>query len=202
MRPRVAAIALVLGTIAWFAWHSQLWTVSRPGVAPAPLTALDPTARKPVVLDATLPAVPVGMEHLADGHGVLLIHYWAPWEHASRAQAAALDSLHQLPEMQGLRVVVVCFDPFPSVARYVARQRLRLSVLIDGHGALRGALPCPSVPYTYVLDARGRIAVAQPGEVDWLAPATRAALESLLRERADPEARSSGLSRSSSEVES
>jgi|SRR5262245_34845738 len=192
MKPRVVAIALVLAVAAWFAWHSQLWTVSRPGVAPAPLTVLEATARKPIVLDATLPSVPVGMEHLAQAKGVLLIHYWAPWEHASRAQSAMLDSLHQLPEMEALRVVVVCFDPFPSVARYVARQRLRLSVLIDGRGALRAALPCPSVPYTYVLDARGRIAVAQPGEVDWLAPETRAALAGLLRESAEPVARRSG----------
>jgi hypothetical protein len=88
--------------------------------------------------------------------------------------------------MQGLRVVVVCFDPFPSVARFVARQRLRLSVLIDSRAALRAVLPCPSVPYTYVLDSAGRLAVAQPGEVDWLAAETRAALSELLAEPASP----------------
>jgi peroxiredoxin len=148
--------------------------------------AREPAARQPVTLDATLPSVPVGMERLVSGRGVLLVHYWAPWEHASRTQAAMLDSLRQLPEMEGLRVVVVCFDPFPSVARFVARQRLRLSVLIDGHGTLRGTLPCPSVPYTYVLDARGHIAIAQAGEVDWLGPGTRAALAGLLAERAAP----------------
>jgi len=189
VKPRVAILAVLIAMIAWFAWRSQLWTVSRPGAAPAALAALDPAARKPVTLDATLPSVPVGMVHLAPGNGVLLIHYWAPWEHASRAQAALLDSLHQLPEMQGLRVVIVCFDPFPSVARYVARQRLRLSVLIDGHGTLRAALPCPSVPYTYVIDGAGRIAVAQPGEVDWLDPGTRAVLEALLAEPRAPSRR-------------
>ena len=193
MKPRVAIVALLLATIAWVAWRSQLWTVSKPGAAPAPLAVLAPDARGPVALDATLPSVPVGMEHLVAGRGVLLIHYWAPWEHASRAQAAMLDSLHQLPEMESLRVVVVCFDPFPSVARFVARQRLRLSVLIDGRGTLRAALPCPSVPYTYVLDAHGRIAVAQPGEVDWLAAETRAALAGLIRERTSAPRPSTGL---------
>jgi hypothetical protein len=69
------------------------------------------------------------------------------------------------------------------VARFVARQRWQTSVLIDGRGRLRQVLPCPSVPYTYVLDGSGRIAVAQPGEVDWWAPATRAALRTLLGER-------------------
>jgi len=83
---------------------------------------------------------------------------------------------------------VVCFDPFPSVARFVARQRLRLSVLLDTERRLRRALPCPSVPYTYVLDREGRIAVAQPGEVDWLAPGSLAALRALIAEAGGPPA--------------
>ncbi len=184
MRPRVlVAMVLVVG-VAWLAWRSQLWTVARPGDAPLPLALRVDGARTPVQLDETLAAVPVGTEHLVSGRGVLLIHYWAPWEHASREQAARLDSLRRLPELQGLRVVIVCFDPFPSVARFVARQRLQLSVLIDRRGDLRDVLPCPSVPYTYVLDGAGRLAVAQPGEVDWWAPGTRAALTALLAEPA------------------
>ena len=184
MRPRVLLVTLLLVAVGWVAWRSQLWTVARPGDSPEALRLRAADMRTPVRIEATLPAVPVGMERLESGRGVLLIHYWAPWEHASREQAALLDSLRQLPEMQGLRVVVVCFDPFPSVARFVARQRLRLSVLIDGRGALRAALPCPSVPYTYVVDGAGGLAVAQPGEVDWLAPATRETLTTLLGEPA------------------
>lgn len=187
MKPRVLIATVMLVAITWIAWRSQLWTVARPGDGPVALRVLEPALRSPADVDATLPAVPVGMERLVSGHGVLLVHYWAPWEHASRSQAALLDSLRQMPDVQGLRVVMVCFDPFPSVARFVARQRLRLSVLIDGEGRLRTMLPCPSVPYTYVIDARGRIAVAQPGEVDWLSAATRAALAGLLAEPATPE---------------
>ena len=183
MRPRALIVTLLLVAVAWIAWRSQLWTVARPGDGPVALRLRASDARAAVRIDATLPGVPIGMEHLESGRGVLLIHYWAMWEHAGREQAALLDSLRQMPEMQGLRVVVVCFDPFPSVARFVARQRLRLSVLIDIHGALRETLPCPSVPYTYVIDGAGRLAVAQPGEVDWLAAGTRAALAALLAER-------------------
>ena len=182
MRPHVLVATVLVVGVAWIAWRSQLWTVARPGEAPLPLVLRTAAARTPVALDEILPAVPVGTERLASGRGVLLVHYWAPWEHGSREQAVGLDSLRQLPELRGLRVAVVCFDPFPSVARFVARQRLRLSVLIDRRGALRSVLPCPSVPYTYVLDGAGRLAVAQAGEVDWWAPATRAALVSLLGE--------------------
>lgn len=186
MRPRALVVTLLLVSVAWIAWRSQLWTVARPGDAPEALRLRADEARTLVEIDAMLPAVPVGMVHLKSGRGVLLIHYWATWEHASRQQVALLDSLRQLPDMQGLRVVVVCFDPFPSVARFVARQRLRLNVLIDSRAALRATLPCPSVPYTYVLDGAGRLAVAQPGEVDWFSAATRAALAALLAEPATP----------------
>jgi hypothetical protein len=184
MKLRVAIAAILVGTIAWLALRSQLWTVARPGEAPRPLAAIAPAARRPVALGVTLPAVPVGSHRLEAGRGVLLIHYWAPWEHGSREQSASLDSLRRLPELEGLHTVVVCSDPFPSVARFVARQRLRLHVLIDGRGELRRRLPCPSVPYTYVVDAAGRVAVAQAGEVDWWSQGTRATLAGLLSEPA------------------
>ena len=132
------------------------------------------------MIDVMLPAVPVGSERLATGEGPLLLHYWAPWERHGRDQVARLDSLRRLPGLERLRVVVVCFDPFPSVARFVARERLRLSVLLDHRRELRHALPCPSVPYTYVLDREGRIEVEQAGEVDWLAPATIELLRDLI----------------------
>jgi hypothetical protein len=186
MKPHVAIAGILVLTIAVFAMRSQLWTVARPGQAPRPLALLAAGSRREVILDATIPAVPFGSQRLVSGRGVLLIHYWAPWERGGRAQIAQLDSLRRLPEVEGLHAVVVCFDPFPSVARFVARQRLRLSVLIDGRGELRRLLPCPSVPYTYVLDGAGRVAIAQAGDVDWLAPQTRAVLAALLAEPASP----------------
>ncbi len=188
VKPRTLVVALLIVAVAGMAWRSQLWTVARPGDRPEALRLRAGVDRTAVAIDATLPAVPIGMVHLESGRSVLLIHYWAPWEHAGRSQVALLDSLRQLPEMQGLRVAVVCFDPFPSVARFVARQRLRLNVLIDSRAALRAVLPCPSVPYTYVVDGSGRLAVAQAGEVDWFAAGTRAALAALLAEPATPPA--------------
>jgi hypothetical protein len=168
--------------VAFAAWRGNLYSVARPGEQPRPLMIERPTDRPAVRFDVVLPAVPVGMERLRAGGSVLLIHYWAPWERHAREQASRLDSLRRLPELEPLRAVVVCFDPFPSVARYVARQRLRLPVLLDGQAELRRALPCPSLPYTYVLDGSGRIAVAQAGEVDWWHDDTRQALLRLIGE--------------------
>jgi hypothetical protein len=175
------AVALALALALW-AWRAELFTVSRPGDVPRPLESIGAADRRRIDFDVVLPAVPVGMQRLRPADGVILIHYWAPWERHAGDQAARLDSLRHLDDLVALRATIVCFDPFPSVARYVARRRLRVGVLLDTEHRLREALPCPSVPFTYVLDRSGGIAVAQAGEVDWLDPRTRRTLTELMSE--------------------
>jgi hypothetical protein len=179
IRPRLAALLLVLGAIGLFWWRAELFTVAKPGEAPRALTRTGAGNPRPAPFDVSLPLVPVGVARLTPGGRPLLVHYWAPWERHGRAQVVSLDSLvRTLPE-GGVRVAVVCFDPFPSVARYVGRLRLHVPVMLDLRRDLQAVLPCPSVPYTWLLDQRGRVVAAQPGEVEWLAPATRALLESV-----------------------
>jgi hypothetical protein len=184
-----AAAFVVLAAVAlagFFAWRSQLVRVERQGSNPVPLVLLPADRRDAATFDASLPMVPVGVQRLAPGGEPLVIHYWAPWERHSGVQATALDSLRRLLPPGSMQVAVVCFDPYPSVSRYVARLRLRVPVLLDLQHALSNRLPCPSIPWTYVVDRQGRIAVSQGGEVDWLAPATRAVLDSLAGERREP----------------
>ena len=173
MRPRLAALLLVLGAIGLFWWRAELFTVAKPGEAPRALMLARPRPAVPTVFDVSLPLVPVGVARLTPGDRPLLVHYWAPWERHGRLQVQALDSLVRTLPAGHVRVAVVCFDPFPSVARYVGRLRLHVPVMLDLRRDLQTVLPCPSVPYTWLLDDRGRVIAAQAGEVDWLAPATR-----------------------------
>jgi len=183
MRPRLAALLLVLGAIGLFWWRAELFTVAKPGEAPRALARAGPAggtpSGAPPAFDVSLPLVPVGVARLTPGGRPLLVHYWAPWERHGRAQVLALDSLARSLPAGSVRMAIVCFDPFPSVARYVARLRLHVPVMLDLRRDLQTVLPCPSVPYTWLLDARGRVVAAQPGEVEWLAPATRALLLSV-----------------------
>ena len=95
MNLRLVSIALLVGVLALVAWHSELFTVERRGARPMPLALLPDEQRPRAAFDAQLPVVPVGVEHLVAGQGVTLVHYWAPWERHSGAQALALDSLRR-----------------------------------------------------------------------------------------------------------
>jgi len=181
---RALVVLVLVAVVALGVWRGKLFTVQRSGATPVALVVLPAAERLPAAFDVTLAAVPVGSERLAPGGSVLLVHYWAPWERHSGEQARGLDSLRRTLPPGSVRIAVVCADPYPSVARYVARMRLRLPVLLDQRGTLAELLPRPSIPYTYVLDRAGRIAIAQSGEVDWLAPATLRALEELAGEKA------------------
>ena len=184
MRLRLAATLLVLGALGLVIWRAELFTVSRPGDGPQPLRAS--TVLETRSFSVSLPVVPVGVARISPGEQPLLVHYWAPWERHSRAQILTLDSLVATLPQGTVRVAVVCFDPFPSVARFIGRARVRSTVLLDLRRDLQAALPCPSIPYTWLIDGRGRVRAAQAGEVDWLAPATRALLlEAAVRAPAD-----------------
>ena len=186
MSHRSLAAAVMLATAGLLLWRHELYTVQRPGAHPRDLSLIAAAQRDEAAVDAVLPAVPIGMRRLRAGDGAMLIYYWAPWQQDAYAQASALDSLRRTGGLEDMRIEIVCFDPFPSVARYVARRRLALPVLLDLRGELRNQLPCPSIPFTYVIDSAGRIAVRQPGQIDWLSRETRRALEGLERERFEP----------------
>lgn len=171
MRLRLAAVLLVLGLLGLVLWRAELFTVAKSGDAPRALALTSHLA--PPEFDVSLPMVPVGVARLRPADGPLLVHYWAPWERNSRVQITTLDSLMRLLPAGTVRLAVVTFDPFPSVARYIGRLRVRTPVMLDLRRELQAALPCPSIPYTWLLDERGHVLAAQAGEVDWLAPATR-----------------------------
>jgi hypothetical protein len=158
-------VLLVLGAIGLFCWRAELFTVSKPGDAPRPLVRTGPGASAypvaPAAFDVSLPMVPIGVARLTPGGQPLLVHYWAPWERHGRAQVLALDSLVRSPPPDRVRIAVVCFDPFPSVARFVGSARARA-----GHADLKrdlqAALPCPSLPY-YLAARRERPRRGVPG---------------------------------------
>lgn len=182
MRRLLSILIATLGVGGIVLWRAELFTVSKSTRAPAALVLQPQTERTRREFDAVLPMVPIGMLRVHPDAGVQVIHYWAPWMRHATSQAIALDSLRKGLPPGDVRFAVVCFDPFPSVSRFLRRNRLSLPLLLDHHHALSRDLPCPSIPYTYVIDRAGRTAAVIEGEVDWLSPITRAALVRLAHE--------------------
>ena len=145
-----SALAVVAAAAGLALWRAELYPVS--ARAPHALVARPAAARTPVALDTTLPLVPVGAEHLEAGNQVLVLHAWAPWQRHATADAMALDSLATLERERGVRVALVCFEPYMSVARWARRHRLRVPVLLDHDHALARVLRCPAMPCTWVID--------------------------------------------------
>ena len=97
MTLRLRIAVLLIAAIAFTVWRSQLFVVGRPGEIPRPLRVRDTADRPASSFDVTLAQIPIGARHLTERQGVMVIHYWAPWERHSATQAAALDSLsHQI----------------------------------------------------------------------------------------------------------
>lgn len=179
MSRRAIFVLVVIVAISFAAWRSQLFTVSTSVTTPQALEFLPAEEQHDVSFDVVLQVAPVGLRRLEDGHGPLVIHYWAPWSPDALDEATALDSLGRTATGQSVEVLLVTFEPFPSVARYVGRHRLSTPVLLDTERELRAALPCPRIPYTYLIDRSGRVVGAQEGPVDWIGPRTIATLDSL-----------------------
>src|SRR5262249_3127446 len=91
MKGRVAIPFLVVIAASMWLWRAELFNVARPGERPRALEARPRARRPPAAVDVVLPEVPAGMRRVRAGDQVLLIHYWAPSERDSRAQAQALD---------------------------------------------------------------------------------------------------------------
>ncbi|MER6038245.1 MULTISPECIES: TlpA disulfide reductase family protein [unclassified Streptomyces] len=108
---------------------------------------------------------------LADYRGeVVVLNAWASWCGPCRAEAAELRAAHEHLAGKGVRVVGLDADTDPAGGRAFQREhRLGYPSFRDPSGRQmlrfpRGTVP-PGVPFTVVIDTRGRIAAVHAGPV-------------------------------------
>jgi len=147
-----------------FQGHNFPFTVLRPA-QPAPMTPLH-----------TLSG---GLTHLGRFAGkVVLLNIWATWCAACAHEIPSLEKLQA--EIGGDRFAVVAVsvdergadDVVPWLRRLGARG---LPVYLDPAGRIVEALKIHrGLPWTFVIDDRGRIAGYLKGAADWASPEARA----------------------------
>jgi thiol-disulfide isomerase/thioredoxin len=122
------------------------------------LTGVAPRERESLA-PITLPLLAGGQMTLDSTPGmVTLVNVWASWCVPCREEMPALDSLHhQLSDEPRFRFVTINEDVRADDAReFLAAFGFDFTVLLGG-GRQRNALHYPGLPYTFLLDANGRI---------------------------------------------
>jgi thiol-disulfide isomerase/thioredoxin len=115
---------------------------------------------------------------------VVVLHLWATWCAPCRKELPKLDALNaELSKANG-RVLAVSIDIDPrNVERFMAQQRLKLPVVVDGPDGLARELDVPAIPYTVVLNRNGEVVSQIAGSGDAMLDATAATARRLLAEK-------------------
>ena len=89
---------------------------------------------------------------------VLVVNFWATWCNPCQKEMSLLDALHDRMVKQSGRVIAISVDrDGDRVARFLKDNDLSLPVFVDGPEGLIKDLDLDYLPYTFVLDASGRI---------------------------------------------
>ena len=105
---------------------------------------------------------------LADYRGkVVVLNYWASWCPPCRDESPLLERWHRRLSRSDATVLGVDVQDVTGDARaFAAKYGLTYPMLHDGPGDTRDDFGILSLPETFVIDRRGRIAAVQRGPLD------------------------------------
>ena len=161
-----------------------------PGLHRAPpTTSLRPAHQREMMADLTLPALTGPAWTLSQHRGrVVLLNFWATWCPPCQAETPALVRIAHDYRAAGLDVAGVSLDQdsMNTVPAFVADYHIPYPILLPKPFSPLTAV-VQSVPTTFLIDRRGRIAQAYVGAVE--EGSLRRELERLLREPRDDQMR-------------
>ena len=114
---------------------------------------------------------------------VVVLNFWATWCAPCLEEMPAFEKLYRRYRSQGLTVIAVSLDKGETskVAKFVDEHSLTFPVLLDLDGIAERIYPSFTIPFTYVIDKKGRIAARVDGAKNWSSNETFAALDILIK---------------------
>ena len=111
-----------------------------------------------------------GQIRLASLRGkVVLLDLWASWCPPCREELPLLDDLSMRLRGQGVEIIAVSVDEDRAAADELLRQRPRWHLTLAHDPSVADLLKPPTMPSSYVIDARGRLqdinAGFEPGDI-------------------------------------
>ncbi|MZG52445.1 MAG: TlpA family protein disulfide reductase [Nitrospinae bacterium] len=114
---------------------------------------------------------------------VIVLNFWATWCAPCLEEMPTFEKLYRRYRSQGLTVLAVSLDKGNSdrVKKFTEENNFTFPVLIDTEGIAEKRYPSFSIPFTYVIDKKGRIAARVDGTKNWATNETFEALEILVK---------------------
>ena len=115
---------------------------------------------------------------------VIIINFWATWCTPCVKEMPSFENLYRRFRSKGLTILAVSLDKnSPSkVQEFVDKHKLSFPVLLDTDGGAEKLYPSFTIPFTYVVDKKGRVVARVDGGKDWGSAKTFEAVENLLKQ--------------------
>ena len=115
---------------------------------------------------------------------VIIVNFWATWCTPCVKEMPSFENLYRRFRSKGLTILAVSLDKnSPSkVQEFVDKHKLSFPVLLDTDGGAEKLYPSFTIPFTYVVDKKGRIVARVDGGKDWGSAKTFEAVEHLLKQ--------------------
>lgn len=114
---------------------------------------------------------------------VVLLNFWASWCAPCLKEMPSMYKLQQNLADRGFQVLAISMDDVPAEGERALNRLIGVPPfpLLDGNESeITNSFPIVGLPYSVVIDRKGKIQYAQPGELDWLDPKVVRWVETLL----------------------
>ena len=114
---------------------------------------------------------------------VVVLNFWATWCAPCRVEMPSFENLYRRYRSEGVSVLAVTLDKNakPKIKSFVDEHNLSFPILLDSKSEVERLYPSMTVPFTYVIDRKGRVVARVDGAKNWESEETFEAIEYLLK---------------------